>query len=188
MSAKFKQFRSTGTLGYLSSSLFADVCKPDQRLDAPFWLNENRSKTPETDNRPVFRDIFLEYRDPTGYKLAREYLGSIEHWNRLIKHCFWFRDALSEWNTELEAMIHSESVQTMMEIANDETHRGRLQAAKWLAEKGYKTKPESSLKSVGRPTKEQVAGEIKKIARQSTEEEDDRVRIGLVVNNTAPTK
>lgn len=121
------------------------------------------------------RKTFVHLRDPTGYQWAMLYLGDWAHWKALMK-CKWFVEALGEWQAELDIAIQSENIQRIQAIAKDESDKGRGAAAKWLAEKQYKEKKGPGR---GRPTKEELQGELKKQAEASQSEDADLERIGL---------
>lgn len=141
------------------------------------------------DNKPAFtllgKDIdglinaqrtFVELNDPTGYKWAIQYLDSWPHFLVLMK-CGWFKEAFDEWVAELEVKLRSESISKLRDIAASGTPQA-VAAAKYLATLDYKKVGGSR----GRPSKEELVGELKRQARHQQDSVDDAKRIGLVHN------
>ena len=156
---------------------------------ALFWEPAQLQKKSEWPIEPVFtlrgdkpglingRKTFVELGDPTGYKWAMKYLGDWDHW-LVLEQCSWFQDALAEWRKELDAKISAEAMDRIREIAQDPTDKQSLVAAKWLASKPWNKKDTPGR---GRPTKEQVQGELKRHVQALTVEDEDAQRIGLKV-------
>lgn len=125
------------------------------------------------------RRTFVALEDPTGYKWAMRYLGgSYEHWQRLLL-CPWFQEALKGWLDELKAKLLMNALEEMKDlIASDETPGAtKLAASRYLAEAGWEPKKTTR----GRPSASEVAGELKRTARENREVQDDMERIGLKV-------
>lgn len=116
------------------------------------------------------RQTFLAFRDPTGVQWAEKYLESVEHLNYLLR-VNWFRDVWDTWQGELEAIIQSEALVVIHDIAKG-TSPAAFQAAKWLASKSWKAG-----KGRGRPSAEEVKGELKREAAKRGEHADDLARI-----------
>ena len=121
------------------------------------------------------KNTFIELGDPTGYQWAIKYLGSWEHWLLLSKQR-WFREFVDEWRDELDMKQKAEAIQVIKEIALSSDSKNALPAARYLAERGW-----DKTSGKGRPTKEQVAAELKHEVRQRTQIDDDAERIGLTM-------
>jgi len=119
------------------------------------------------------RKTFVELGDPTGYKWAMKYLGDYNHWKELMK-AKWFKEAHAKWLEELHIKNQAEAIDVIREIAKDENNKQSLQAARYLAERGW----EKSVR--GRPSKVEIQGHIVEATRVATAEDDDMRRIGLV--------
>lgn len=147
---------------------------PERRpeIDPPFSLYRDH---PGCINA---RKTFVEEGDPTGYKWAMKYLGDWEHWCVLLK-CTWFKEALTEWQKELEAKLQSEAMDRIRAIAQDETDKSGLVAAKYLADKAWKDKKTPSTR--GRPSAAEITGELKRQAQDKAVEDEDAARIQLKV-------
>jgi hypothetical protein len=120
---------------------------------------------------------FVELGDPTGYEWAMKYLKSWNHWKRLME-CQWFKDAYEQWCAELHAKNQADAIRRIQEIATTESPQA-LPANRYIAEQGWK-KPTSKR---GRPSAEELTGELKRAARAQQEHDDDMARIGLKVIN-----
>lgn len=110
---------------------------------------------------------FLEESDPTEYAFATKWCYDWKHWKRmcnnkvLIKH-------IEEWREELNLALAAEGVLTMIDLGTDGKH---YQAAKWLADNGW------SKNERGRPSKEQIEGEIQRRADEQSEWDEDNGRV-----------
>lgn len=120
------------------------------------------------------RKTFVAMEDPTGRKWALTYLGDWEHWLRLMK-AQWFRDAYEVWIAELNEHLKSKAISKILEIMGSENGAQSLAAAKFIAQEEYNTKKR------GRPTKQELQGELKRAVQQLEVEDEDLERIGLKV-------
>lgn len=107
------------------------------------------------DNNGVasLKHLYLDLADPTEYLFAAKYLGGWEHWQKMVNNSI-LREEIDKWRLELEIKIKAEAIKAIAEISNDKDDKGRLSAAKWIAEKGWEPKR-------GRPTKAEVEKEKK---------------------------
>lgn len=156
---------------------------------ALFWESAQLQKKSDWPIDPVFtlrhdkpglisgRKTFVELGDPSGYKWAMKYLGDWDHW-LVLEQCTWFQEYLAEWRKELDAKIASEAMDRIREIAQDPNDKSSLTAAKWLASKPWNQKAGSAR---GRPSKEEVQGELKRQTQKLTQEDEDAARINLRV-------
>lgn len=160
---------------YLLRPLFFEIAiklADEQKVTAPkFSLHQDR---PGLIN---CRRTFVELEDPTGYKWAMRYLdGSYEHWTRLMETT-WFAQAYAEWMQELTAKLKSRALDAAKALSLDEETPPavRLQAIKYIHQL------DKTSFSRGRPTQQEVTGEIKKSVREAQEVQEDMKRIGLKV-------
>ena len=121
-----------------------------------------------------FKDTFVELRDPTGYKWAMKYLKSWRHWQKLLEAA-WFVEYFNEAVAELKASLKSEAVAKLIRIASEDSPQA-LQACKYLASAEW----EKPAHNRGRPSKEEMKGELRKTIQQWSTEQEDAIRIGLV--------
>jgi len=108
---------------------------------------------------PSLKKLYLEHGDPKEYSFARKYLHDWNHWQRLCKNAVVGRH-IEQWRSELSLSLVSEGVMCLIDLAVNE---GSYQAAKYLADQGW-DKGER-----GRPSKEEVEGELKKRADADSE-------------------
>ncbi len=103
---------------------------------------------------PSLKKLYLEESDPEEWLFAEKHLYDWPHWQRLCKNVVVSKH-IEEWREELRISLRSEGIATLIDLAvNDKSY----QAAKWLADEGWiKNKR-------GRPSNEEVEGELKKRA------------------------
>ena len=118
---------------------------------------------------PSLKKLYLTFADPTEYAFAVEHLGSWEHW-KTLSECSWFKSILATWRADLETKLKAEAIRTVREAAIN----GDVQAAKWLHQV---LTPKELGPGRGRPSKIEVAGEIKRQASEEKELMDDLARI-----------
>lgn len=153
-----------------TQSLFQEFKDPG--YPAYFTLRE-RDYTDQDGNLYVsLRRIYLESEDPTEYRFAQRAFGSWRHWTR-IRNLQWFRPHLKEWREELDARLRSAGVQALSALARGEKPEINAAAARYLADGNYLPKAGKR----GRPSREEVQGERKRIAASDQELEDDFERI-----------
>ncbi len=103
---------------------------------------------------PSLKRLYLLEGDPQEYLFAEKYLFDWPHWVRLTKNAVVSRH-IEQWREELALSLRSEGIATLVNLAiNDNSY----QAAKWLADEGW------IRKSKGRPSKEEIDGELKRKA------------------------
>lgn len=170
---------------YRTASLFLETY--DWDLDPlvyqPVWTLADTDKKVDPNHRfydlypdhtfPSFRRLYLEYMDPVEFRFATEVLGSDRQW-KLLQTLKWFQPYLEEWRMALDLKLRSEATRTIRAIAEDPTSKGQLQAAKWLAERGYASKQEK-----GRPSRHELANKLASEVVASKMLEEDAERIGL---------
>jgi hypothetical protein len=124
------------------------------------------------------RKTFVELEDPTGYEWSMRYLGgNFEHWTRLIA-CSWFREAYDAWMLELNAKLKARYLAKIRATVEDEATPAavRMAALKYLH-----TLDKPAKRSAGQPSKEEVAGELRRSVREAKAIAEDMERIGLKV-------
>lgn len=123
------------------------------------------------------REEYVKDGDMSGYKTSTRLLGDFGYWKHLMR-AGWFRDAVKEWNEELEAKLYSEGLEKIRTIANS-NDKGALAAAKYLADRQFKLEKKTNQR--GRPSNEEIQGKVNEMARELTDHEADAERIGLRV-------
>jgi len=137
-------------------------------ITAPYWLNENALD----DKRPVLREEFLKLRDVTGIKFARKFLENFQHLEKLLQ-TDWFKPAYDAWVREIYLTLKQEALEKIEAISNEGSTQS-FSAAKYIADLVSETNP---AKKRGRPSSEEVQGELKKQARQLSKAEEDYNRL-----------
>lgn len=158
---------------YRTTSLFWETRHPD--YDPIYSVKGYDLEKPEG-VYPSLKKMYLSYDHVPGfeYDFAMDIFGSWDHWTKLC-NISQLRGDIQEWRDELDIRIKATSLKAMMLASRDNDAKG-VNAAKYLAEKGYAQKR-------GRPSKEDVARETKIQAGANKELIDDMARIGLKVIN-----
>lgn len=115
--------------------------------------------------------LYLEYSDPSEYNFAIGTLGSWEHWRQLREATF-FQDTYKLMKNALDAKVKGEAIQAARQVASLGGPQA-LQAAKWLHSLG-----EGKAKR-GRPSKDEVEGQLKRDAEEARRINEDIKRLGL---------
>ena len=142
------------------SSLFVETCG--------FGWNDKVSPKPVYSLEDV-RKWYLELRDPTEYFIALKVLGDWEHWKRLVTRK-WFQKYITAWREELDILLIAEGIQDLRDKAKAPN---AVSAAKWLAERGWAPPEENR----GRPSKQKIVEEAKKLTRLHDEFDEDLDRM-----------
>jgi len=146
----------------LTQSLFLEVGYTEH---AVYTLkeedHEHKGKT-----YPSLKRLYLEIADPTEYEFASQCLLGWRHWKRLCENKL-IRKHIEEWREELELKLRSQGVKEAIKAAE----AGGFQAAKWMADRGWDSRP------AGRPSKAEIEREKKFAARISDEYGADVVRL-----------
>lgn len=136
----------------------------------------HRSDLPGITN---FGRVYVQLGDPTGYKVSNVLLEDFSHFNLLMRS-EWFREAKAIWDAELEAKLASEGLDAIRMFADGiegVAPAVQLTAARYLADKGWQKKEAPKR---GRPSKEEVKGELKRSVEEEQGIADDLARIRKV--------
>ena len=110
--------------------------------------------------------LYIEMEDTTEYEFANKYFGGWNHWKRLRGNKN-LRKHIDEAKAELELKLMAKGIKQI--IDHSKSDKG-YQAAKWLADRGWDTR------KAGRPSKDEVEGELKRQAREDDEYSADILR------------
>jgi hypothetical protein len=131
--------------------------------DLAVYTYADEDKTYKGKVYPSLKKLYIEHSDPIEYDFATTHLASWGHWQRLDNNKT-VSLAIEEWRNELKLKLMSEGVNMLIHIA---TEKDSYQAAKWLADRGWDTRER------GRPSKDEIEGEIKKAAEAQSEWDED---------------
>ncbi len=123
-------------------------------------------------NAKEYRTKFLELKDPVGVKFAEKYLGGYMELERIMKFA-WFKPYWDTWQKELRAILKSEALERIQAISAESSAQS-LNAAKYLANGDYIE--EGSAKR-GRPSKDELSGELKRQVKLIDEIDQDIQRM-----------
>jgi hypothetical protein len=153
---------------FLTEALFWETNRDRTKFAPLFTLKET-----EHEGLPSLRAEYLRIGDPTEYRFATEVLGSLSHW-KLLKSLDWFKPHAEEWAEALDSELRAEAATAARTILNspDASDAARLQAAKFLSDRGWSKKA-----TKGRPSKEEVVRFTKEEARLSKTYDEDYKRI-----------
>ena len=163
------KYKCPKTGNFLTQALFFELKNDHER--ALYTLKEEDYTLPDGRVLPSLKQLYLECGDPTEYSFATEYFYSWKHWQRCLGNKLVIKE-VRDWREELEIKLRSEGLKGAINNAMD----GNYQANKWLVEKGCVEK------KAGRPTNEQVEGELKQASRLRVAHEEDLERISQFLN------
>jgi hypothetical protein len=178
MGIKNTRFRTHNNIRY-TKQLFWDMhrmmANADKAIDPIYTLHD------DVEGLINFRKEYVRDMDPTGYKTANRLLESYDHWNLLMRGQ-WFRDAKAEWDKEIAAILEKEATDVLRGIALDSDLKPaeRTSAAKAILgrAKSIRTPEKTTVgPGRGRPSNEEVQGELKRQAALTKDELDDLKRI-----------
>jgi len=149
---------------YLTQSLFYELTD-DQRYAIFTTKPEDITKDGKT--YLSARRLFVACEDPTGYKFATTYLENFEHWLELQRSNKQLRNMIQGWQEELAVKLVSLGIGAQIEEVKA-NGKGAMAAARYLADEGWKPK-----RKAGRPSKEEVQGQLKKEAEIENEFSND---------------
>tara|TARA_R110002072_G_scaffold100698_10_gene221897 strand:+ start:2669 stop:3193 length:525 start_codon:yes stop_codon:yes gene_type:complete len=156
-----------------TTSLFVEFKHP--QMKPLYSLKEYDIETPEG-VYPSLKKMYMSYDHVPGfeYDFAMDIFGSWEQWTKLC-NISQLRGEMQQWRDELDIRIKASALKQMMLASKDNDAKG-INAAKYLADKGY-------TKKAGRPSKEEIIRQTKIEAGANQELADDMNRIGLSVVN-----
>jgi hypothetical protein len=131
----------------LTQGLFLEI---GYNTEYAVYTLDDEDKTYKDKLYPSLKKLYLACEDPTEYKFSKIYLLNWQHWKRLNANKV-LKEYFDEWREELEIMLRSEAVATILEM----TTENNFQAAKWLADRGWEKR------GAGRPLKADLEREAR---------------------------
>jgi len=157
---------------WMTSALFIEKVEEKGRkvIEPPFSLSGREGYIDA-------KQTFLDLEDPTGTIWADKYLGGYEHLKRLLA-APWFQPEWDMWLEEMYTRMRAAAIKNIQDISIlSESDAQRLGASKYIAERGWEKKRAVR----GRPSKEEVKGELKRQVDMSSQTREEFERIGLKV-------
>lgn len=157
---------------------------PRRPLQTLFW--ETRAQYPDSESiKYTLKDhdhngylslyrLYMEMEDTTEWEFAQTYLEDYQHWVKLCE-ATWFKPYVTRWRHELQAKLRARALRAIKSVANADD-KDSYAANKYLLDKGYAT-PEPPRATKGRPTKEAVDKEAKKLAEEAKQLNYDYQRL-----------
>jgi len=131
-------------------------------------------KDRDTKGYPSLYRLYMEANDDTEYLFATANLDGWEHWEMLCR-CTWFEPYVSRWRKELylkKTALHLKNIEAE---AKDPKSKNHFAANKLLLDREWEGKVPKSKR--GRPSNEEVTGELKREAQDAKRQADDLQRI-----------
>ena len=120
---------------------------------------------------PSLYKLYIAEDDVTEYTFANKYFENWEHWD-MIASASWFKEYVSRWRKELKLKLESLALQNIIKEMRDPNSKNKYAASKTVLDQINKNKPLR-----GRPTKEEVKGELKRQTFAERQLAEDMKRI-----------
>jgi len=163
-------------LAHRTVSLFWETRRDrsDEPNMDPIFTFKDRDWTVDGVTYISLKQIYFSYDHVPEYEyeFAMDVFGSWDQWQKLIKSSV--RHNFADWRKELDFRIKSKAIRGIIEMSRSDDAKG-LAASRYLADKSYDKKIR------GRPTKEEVAGELKMAVADKADLVKDAERLGIKV-------
>jgi len=153
----------------LTKGLFYETSRTQEKYVPVLTLREQDYKGYTSIHR-----LYVQFADPSEYIFATAVLGSYEHW-QILKSRDWFIPYYKKMQEAMVARLRGVGQVKMMDLAFED---GDKQAIKWLAQGEFMQNPDdisarsAKRSSKGRPSKEEVQGELAAAAKEEQEAQD----------------
>ncbi len=155
---------------WLTSGLFYEA-RPDSDLEfAKFTLQEEDRLVQDVLLISI-KKCYMSCTDPTEYEFANKFLGGWSHW-KAIQASGPLKEHIITWRDELEVKLRAEAIKQIALLAT--TEKG-YQAAKFIADRGWKTR------IAGAPSKDEIEGMKAQEKAVNKEFGADAARLGLTL-------
>lgn len=162
---KFKN--NSGT--YLLKGLFIETNTTD--MDQAIYTLKNYDHK----GYPSLYLRYMELEDPTEYEFATTYLDGWAHWEKLCQ-CNWFIPHIARWRLELDLKMKSQAIKKIKEVAKTNSPN-MFQANKIIIERAWENKNPKVPAKRGRPSTEEVQGELLRQVEEEKRIEEDFKRV-----------
>lgn len=172
--AKDNPFRNSNNR-YLTKAMFFETSHYPESIRFTLKLHDHKGY-------PSLHRLYVDMEDPTEYLFAIEYFEGWEHW-KVLSSLDWFKPYLENMREELDLKLKAKNVERMKKVAEDPDHKSSVQAMRYLIEKGYIDKDEKIAKKRGRPSKDEIEGNLKRMSEEELKLAEDFRRVtGEVIN------
>jgi hypothetical protein len=155
---------------YMTGALVREQYQPNHVKFKPIFT----IKDYDHDGLISMKRVYMEEADPTEYRPAMKLFGDWGHWQKFLT-LEWFKPIVESWREELEIKLRSDAIKGIVSMSKQENPTG-LNAMKFLANKEYV--PDE--KKRGRPSKKEIARNMKIQQGIKNETEEDMKRLGLI--------
>lgn len=126
---------------------------------------------------PSLYRLYMEMGDLTEYEFATTYFYNWDHWKKLCV-AGWFIPHVARWREELDLKTKAEALKRIKQEAKDPKAKNTFSANKILIDRSWEnSKPKTPKRKAGRPTQEEVTGELKRTTKEARELGEDWARI-----------
>jgi hypothetical protein len=123
---------------------------------------------------PSLYRLYMDLADPSEHIFANTYLGGWSHWLDLCK-CEWFKPYIDSWRKELSVKIKGAALARILVMGQSADTKIAFAANKYILDQEWSPSVKKSTK--GRPTKDDITSEAKKIAEAQAQVQSDFERI-----------
>ena len=159
-------FRNSSNARYLKGLFFETTTTPDTVV---YTLKDR-----DHNGFPSLYRLYMESADDTEYLFATAHLDGWEHWEMLCR-CAWFEPFVARWRKELFLQKTAKILKNIEAEATNPQSKNHFVANKLLLDREWEGKVPKGKR--GRPSKEEVAGELKREAEDARRQKDDLARI-----------
>lgn len=132
---------------------------------------------------PSLYRLYMELGDLTEYEFATKHFYNWDHWKQLCT-LEWFIPHIARWREELDLKTKAEALKRIKEEAKDPKAKNTFSANKILIDRSWEnSKPKAPTRKAGRPTREEVQGELKREVSEAKILDEDWKRVAGVNNN-----
>jgi len=157
-----------------TQSLFYETRSQNHKIKPLFTLSYDENIVKHGYTFIPMKRLYLECNDPTEALFVEKYLLDWKHWKKMLA-ADRLRVHIDRWREELALRIRSRAIQIQIELAEN----GNQNAAKWLANEGWKQKVKD--KPAPKPTKVKSALKEKKDKELENFMVDDARSVGIAI-------
>jgi len=128
----------------------------------------------EDNKYPSIYKLYIESADLVEYNFATKYFENFQHWKKICQLPV-FQAYISEWREELELLIRSKALSSLIKRSEQSTEIAKyLLNNNWVS-KLHENNPAVNLR--GRPSKQEIKNHLTLISNNALKEQDDYERI-----------